>query len=67
MLEHNSSQLNVWISVTLPLTLIMVNAEVKEKLQALFISSRRYYPKWYFIVLTKTKVKAFLVSLSNTS
>lgn len=25
-----------------------------------------YYPKWYFIVLTKTEAKAFPVSLSNT-
>lgn len=51
----------------MPLTLIMAIAEVKEKLQALFISSLWYYPKWYFIVLTKTEVKAFCVSLSNTS
>lgn len=50
----------------MPLTLIMANVDVKEKLQALFISSLWYNPKWYVIVVIKTEVKTFPVSLLYT-
>lgn len=48
----------------MPLTLIMVKAEVKEKLQALIISSLWYNTKWYFVLM---EVKDFPVFPSDTS
>lgn len=48
----------------MPSTLIMVNAEVKEKLQALFISSHGTTQNGSS--LFKAEVLAFPASLSNT-
>lgn len=48
----------------MPLTLIMVKAEVKEKLQALIISSLWYNTKRYMVLM---EVKDFLVFSSDTS